>query len=48
MIITSHRYFDYHHSARDTLDAVNDRELALGAAALAYAASVLGSCHDPR
>jgi hypothetical protein len=31
----SQRYFDYHHSARDTLEAVNQRELHLGSAALA-------------
>ncbi|MAB79706.1 MAG: peptidase M28 family protein [Planctomycetes bacterium] len=29
------RYFDLHHSASDTLDEVNERELALGAAAIA-------------
>jgi carboxypeptidase Q len=32
-----HRYFDLHHSVNDTIDAVNERELGLGAAALAYA-----------
>ncbi len=31
----SQRYFDYHHAARDSIDAVNPRELHLGAAALA-------------
>jgi hypothetical protein len=32
------RYFDVHHSERDTLDAVHPRELELGAAALAVMA----------
>jgi carboxypeptidase Q len=41
LMVASHRYFDYHHTAADRLEAVNERELALGAAALAYAASVL-------
>jgi hypothetical protein len=31
----SQRYFDYHHAANDTFDAVNKRELELGAAAMA-------------
>lgn len=31
----SQRYFDYHHSANDTFDKVNRRELALGSAAMA-------------
>ena len=30
----SQRYFDYHHTAIDTIDAVNKRELELGAAAM--------------
>ncbi|CAM3444519.1 Aminopeptidase Y [Flavobacterium longum] len=29
------RYFDYHHAATDTFDAINKRELELGAAAMA-------------
>ena len=37
----AHRYFDYHHSARDRIDAVNERELALGAAACAWLLTVL-------
>ena len=39
--VDGHRYFDYHHTAVDDLPAVNERELALGAAVIAYAASVL-------
>jgi hypothetical protein len=35
------RYFDWHHSAADTLDKVDPRELAQGAAALAVVAYVL-------
>jgi hypothetical protein len=31
----SQRYFDYHHAANDTFDAVNKRELELGTAAMA-------------
>lgn len=30
----SQRYFDYHHTATDTFEAVNQRELELGAAAI--------------
>jgi len=30
----SQRYFDYHHTEIDTFDAVNKRELELGAAAM--------------
>ena len=38
-----HRYFDYHHSALDSLDAVNPRELQLGAVALAWLALQLAN-----
>lgn len=31
----SQRYFDYHHAPNDTFDAINKRELELGAAAMA-------------
>ena len=31
----SQRYFDYHHTALDRIDAVNERELHMGAAAMA-------------
>ncbi|MCA8975677.1 MAG: peptidase M28 family protein, partial [Planctomycetes bacterium] len=39
--VDGHRYFDYHHTAVDDLPAVNERELAQGAAVIAFAASVL-------
>ena len=35
LVPDSQRYFDYHHAATDTFDAVNKRELELGAAAMA-------------
>lgn len=35
LIPDSQRYFDHHHSAEDTFDAVNKRELELGAATMA-------------
>ena len=31
----SQRYFNFHHAANDTFDAINKRELELGAAAMA-------------
>lgn len=39
--VDGHRYFDYHHTEVDDLPAVNERELALGAAVIAYAAATL-------
>jgi len=39
--VDGQKYFDYHHTAADTLAMVNERELALGAAVVAWAASVL-------
>jgi carboxypeptidase Q len=41
LVVDDNRYFDYHHSARDTIGVINSRELALGAAVLAYAASAV-------
>ncbi len=41
LIVDYHRYFDYHHSANDVFDVVNERELELGAAAMAILAYVL-------
>jgi carboxypeptidase Q len=35
------KYFDYHHSDHDTIDTVNERELELGAIAVAVMAYVL-------
>jgi len=37
------RYFDLHHSANDTLAAVNSRELELGAITMAYWLALLGN-----
>jgi len=45
LVTDPQRYFDLHHSSRDTLDTVHPRELELGAAALAamaYAAAEAG------
>jgi len=41
LIVDYHRYFDYHHSSNDVFEAVNERELELGAAAMAILAYVL-------
>jgi carboxypeptidase Q len=39
--VETQRYFDYHHSANDTIDKVNPRELELGAIVLALLCYVL-------
>jgi Zn-dependent M28 family amino/carboxypeptidase len=39
--VENHRYFEYHHSDADTFDKVNERELALGAAAMATLAYLI-------
>jgi len=44
----SQRYFDVHHSAKDTLETVNPRELELGAVAIALFAYVLAEDGLPR
>jgi carboxypeptidase Q len=41
MIVDTHRYFDSHHSDNDNLAAVNERELAFGAAAMAILTYVM-------
>jgi hypothetical protein len=41
LVPESQRYFDYHHSDNDVITAVNERELNLGAAALAILCYVL-------
>lgn len=41
LMVDGHRYFDYHHSDNDTFDKVNERELELGAAALATLAYII-------
>jgi carboxypeptidase Q len=39
--VDGQKYFDYHHSDNDTIDKVNERELAIGAAAMAVLAYVI-------
>ncbi len=39
--VDGQKYFDYHHSENDTIDKVNERELELGAIALAVVSYVL-------
>ena len=41
LVTIAQRYFDYHHSEQDTVDNVDPRELALGAAAVAHLAAAL-------
>jgi hypothetical protein len=41
LLVDGHKYFDYHHTEVDTLAMVNERELALGAAVVAFAAFTL-------
>jgi len=39
----SQRYFDFHHSENDTIDAVHPRELALGSAAVAALVGIVAA-----
>jgi carboxypeptidase Q len=39
--VDGHRYFDYHHSDSDTIDKVNERELELGAIAMAILSYII-------
>jgi hypothetical protein len=41
LVPESQRYFDYHHSGNDVIETVNERELNLGAAAMAILCYVL-------
>lgn len=41
LVVETQRYFDIHHSANDVLESVNERELALGSAALAILAYMI-------
>ena len=47
LVVNAHRYFDFHHSANDLLEHVHERELSMGAAAMAYLASVLAETDMP-
>jgi Zn-dependent M28 family amino/carboxypeptidase len=39
--VDGQRYFDYHHSADDTIDKVSEREMAFGSAAMALLAYII-------
>lgn len=47
LIPESQRYFDYHHSASDTIDKVNERELQLGTLSMATLAWLLSESETP-
>lgn len=48
LIPESQRYFDYHHSAKDTIDKVNPRELELGALSMATLAWLISEEGVPK
>lgn len=41
LVVETHRYFDLHHTEDDVLENVNERELALGSAALAILSYII-------
>jgi len=41
LVVDDHRYFDYHHSENDTIDAVHPRELEMGAIVISLLAAIL-------
>lgn len=47
LVPDSQRYFDVHHSGTDTIDKVNQRELELGATAMALLAWLLSETEGP-
>lgn len=46
-LVDARKYFDYHHTAADTLDKVNPRELAENAAVLAVLTYALANLAEP-
>ena len=44
--VNDERYFDVHHSANDTLEFVNPREIELGAVVMAYWVSIFASIDE--
>ena len=47
LIQDGRKYFDYHHSAADTLDKVDPRDLRENAAAMAVIGYAIASMTDP-
>ena len=48
LIPESQRYFDYHHSSKDTIDKVNPRELEMGAMSMAMLAWLISEEGVPK